>query len=193
MNIGGDRVRIEQQTRYPWEGDIKISVDPDQPRDFSVYLRIPGWTGDQVMAGHQYSFLGANRSRIILKVNGRAFRPGDSSGGVEVVDLEQQTPTVGFEWPVVDTGRAASIGVGGKALAILPLFVVSNDEVTGNQVNLLPIFVNKRLGSEHTGLKSQETRTASTFRLFVESTGKNLLLDAFGIARRSGPSLRHVE
>jgi len=80
VNIGGDRVRIEQQTRYPWEGDIRISVDPDQPRDFSVYVRIPGWTGDQVMAGDLYSFLGANRSWTMLKVNGRAVNPRMANG-----------------------------------------------------------------------------------------------------------------
>ena len=80
VNMGTDRVRIEQQTRYPWEGNVKISIEPDEPRDFTVYVRIPGWTGDQVMAGDLYRFLRADRSPVTLKVNGRSVNPTMSNG-----------------------------------------------------------------------------------------------------------------
>jgi DUF1680 family protein len=83
-NIGGDRVRIEQQTRYPWEGNIKINVDPDQPRDFTINVRIPGWTGDQVMSGDLYRFLSADRSPVTLKVNGRAVNPRMTNGYAQI-------------------------------------------------------------------------------------------------------------
>lgn len=40
----GSAVRIEQTTRYPWEGDVKIAVTPAEPREFSLFVRIPGWS-----------------------------------------------------------------------------------------------------------------------------------------------------
>lgn len=35
---------IEQETRYPWEGDVKLTVRPAQPSEFTLFVRIPGWS-----------------------------------------------------------------------------------------------------------------------------------------------------
>ena len=43
----GTGLRITQKTNYPWEGSIQIAIAPAQPSEFTVYLRIPGWS-DQV-------------------------------------------------------------------------------------------------------------------------------------------------
>lgn len=36
-------VGIRQQTNYPWEGDIRLRLESDQPETFTLALRIPGW------------------------------------------------------------------------------------------------------------------------------------------------------
>jgi DUF1680 family protein len=43
MSIGGVGVSVQQKTQYPWDGGIEIRVEPDQPLEFAVRLRIPGW------------------------------------------------------------------------------------------------------------------------------------------------------
>ncbi|MGH9589301.1 MAG: glycoside hydrolase family 127 protein, partial [Terracidiphilus sp.] len=40
----GTPLGIEQETRYPWEGDVKLTVRPAQPNEFTLFLRIPGWS-----------------------------------------------------------------------------------------------------------------------------------------------------
>ena len=40
----GSAVHIEQTTRYPWGGDVKITVNPAEPREFALFVRIPGWS-----------------------------------------------------------------------------------------------------------------------------------------------------
>jgi len=40
----GTGLKLAQKTKYPWDGDVEISVTPAQTSDFTVYLRIPGWT-----------------------------------------------------------------------------------------------------------------------------------------------------
>jgi DUF1680 family protein len=37
-------VKLTQATRYPWEGEVEIRVDPAEPREFTLFLRIPGWS-----------------------------------------------------------------------------------------------------------------------------------------------------
>jgi DUF1680 family protein len=39
----GSDLKLTQQTRYPWDGNIKISFEQVPEKEFSVFLRIPGW------------------------------------------------------------------------------------------------------------------------------------------------------
>ena len=44
--IAGQRVVVKQRTEYPWQGKVRLEVAPDQPAEFTVALRIPGWCRD---------------------------------------------------------------------------------------------------------------------------------------------------
>lgn len=41
--IGGQTVRIAQETAYPWDGDIALTLTPAAPTRFTLRLRLPGW------------------------------------------------------------------------------------------------------------------------------------------------------
>ncbi len=41
--LAGAALRVQMQTRYPWEGDVRLSFSLDRPTEFSVRLRIPDW------------------------------------------------------------------------------------------------------------------------------------------------------
>ena len=43
LNVSQGHVKISQQSQYPWDGEIKITVDLHEPRAFGLNLRIPGW------------------------------------------------------------------------------------------------------------------------------------------------------
>ena len=40
----GTGLKIAQKTNYPWDGAVQLTVSPAQPAEFTVYLRIPGWS-----------------------------------------------------------------------------------------------------------------------------------------------------
>ncbi len=46
VDLGGRMVYLEQQTGYPWDGEIRLAVQTDQPVQFDLALRIPGWCRD---------------------------------------------------------------------------------------------------------------------------------------------------
>src|SRR5262249_47466131 len=43
MEVDGTSLTLTQTTRYPWDGAIAISVDPQEAAEFALRLRIPGW------------------------------------------------------------------------------------------------------------------------------------------------------
>lgn len=40
----GTALSIEQQTEYPWQGTVVLTVSPAQSSEFTLHLRIPGWS-----------------------------------------------------------------------------------------------------------------------------------------------------
>src|SRR5205814_5434355 len=45
----GTGLKVTQKTNYPWDGAVEITVSPAKVSEFSVYLRVPGWSaGTQV-------------------------------------------------------------------------------------------------------------------------------------------------
>ena len=40
----GTGLKIIQKTNYPWQGRVDFTIDPARPAEFTVHLRIPGWT-----------------------------------------------------------------------------------------------------------------------------------------------------
>jgi len=70
VKFGGPPVIITQETSYPWEGAVKLTVSPEKPGPFELAVRIPGWAGGDAMPTDLYRFLDANGERPSVKVNG---------------------------------------------------------------------------------------------------------------------------
>lgn len=43
MPLGGQQVTLRQETTYPWDGIIQLSLEMKESSTFGVHLRIPGW------------------------------------------------------------------------------------------------------------------------------------------------------
>jgi DUF1680 family protein len=52
--LPGGRVKLTQETRYPWDGHVRLTVDAAPAEAFSLFLRVPGWaTGATVRVNRQ--------------------------------------------------------------------------------------------------------------------------------------------
>ncbi|WEK54769.1 MAG: glycoside hydrolase family 127 protein [Candidatus Cohnella colombiensis] len=43
VDVKGNRVTLTQQTNYPWEGHIGLTIMPETAAEFTVAVRYPGW------------------------------------------------------------------------------------------------------------------------------------------------------
>jgi uncharacterized protein len=117
----GRTVKITQETRYPWDGLIKMTILPDGQKraKFTLNLRIPGWARNEVVPDGPYRFLNPILTPVTLVVSGqeipvkldkgyvslnRMWMPGDTI----VLNLPMFIRHVVADEPVVaDRGRVA--------------------------------------------------------------------------------------
>lgn len=64
-------VKLSQTSNYPWDGNIKINVEPQKTAFFPLYVRIPGWARNEPFPSDLYAFADASSSKIELKINGQ--------------------------------------------------------------------------------------------------------------------------
>ncbi|MBN1807325.1 MAG: glycoside hydrolase family 127 protein [Sedimentisphaerales bacterium] len=73
-------VQIKQQTRYPWDGAVKITVEPEKSEIFTICVRIPGWAQNQPVPSDLYRYLENSDEKVSLKVNGEITSPNMDKG-----------------------------------------------------------------------------------------------------------------
>jgi Uncharacterized protein conserved in bacteria len=71
VEVAGLRIQLEQETEYPWKGEVKIKVTPEKEDNFSIFLRIPGWAIGQPIPGDLYYFADRVGTKPVVKVNGQ--------------------------------------------------------------------------------------------------------------------------
>jgi DUF1680 family protein len=69
----GGNLTLRQETRYPWDGDVRITVEVSHTEQFTLYVRIPGWARNVPIPGMLYSVLSPPAGNVTLSVNGTAF------------------------------------------------------------------------------------------------------------------------
>ncbi len=71
ISIDENIVSITQDTEYPWDGIVKITVNLQKNLDFNIAIRIPGWTQNQPVPSDLYHYLKKIDEKVGLKVNGK--------------------------------------------------------------------------------------------------------------------------
>jgi hypothetical protein len=106
VEIAGTSVRVEIETDYPWDGDVKLRIDPERPIELDLRLRQPAWCegfAHDELAVAEGAARDAVSDRGFVSIR-REWRAGDA------VDLRMElTPTRVHADPRVaaDAGRVA--------------------------------------------------------------------------------------
>ena len=82
--IAHTEVMIKQSTQYPFDGDIKLLVNPEIPAEFELALRIPTWTGNQFVPGELYSYANSSDEKWQILVNGQPVDAKQENGFVRI-------------------------------------------------------------------------------------------------------------
>lgn len=68
--VNKKKVVLEQETGYPWNGDIRVKVAQGN-QEFALKLRIPGWVRNEVLPSGLYSYADNQKPTYRIIVNGQ--------------------------------------------------------------------------------------------------------------------------
>ncbi|MFC2118052.1 beta-L-arabinofuranosidase domain-containing protein [Bacteroidota bacterium] len=80
IEMSSGKVDISQTTNYPWDGNIEISIDPENDMKFDLRIRIPGWAGNLPVPSDLYTFMNKNSEKIEISVNSRKVNFREEKG-----------------------------------------------------------------------------------------------------------------
>ncbi|KAA0989615.1 glycoside hydrolase family 127 protein [Dyadobacter aurulentus] len=84
LALDGNAVKIMQETNYPWEGKVKITVTPEKTGAFPISVRIPGWASGQAIPGDLYTYTSGQPKPVMLQVNGKKIDAAANNGYVRI-------------------------------------------------------------------------------------------------------------
>lgn len=93
-------VQIQQETQYPWEGKVRIVITPEQPIEFNLCVRIPGWAQNQPVPTDLYRFQNQNPELVKLQVNGEAVTSVLQNGYARLQRRWQKGDVVELDLPM---------------------------------------------------------------------------------------------
>jgi hypothetical protein len=77
FDVNGQEVALSQETRYPWEGEVTITVQPETQVRFALALRVPGWSREATLeVNGQPVDVSSQLERGHVKIE-RMWKPGD--------------------------------------------------------------------------------------------------------------------
>ena len=65
-----NQLEIRQETDYPWDGKISLTIEPKKKQTFALRLRIPGWAQNRPVPTDLYHYVGEGKG-FTLTVNGQ--------------------------------------------------------------------------------------------------------------------------
>lgn len=79
LKVNKKKVVLEQETGYPWNGDIRVKVAQGN-QQFAMNIRIPGWVRNKVLPGDLYSYADNRKLSYRVTVNGQEVQ-GELTNG----------------------------------------------------------------------------------------------------------------
>ncbi|MFH4967507.1 glycoside hydrolase family 127 protein [Gaetbulibacter sp. M240] len=107
IDFNGNNIEISQSTNYPWDGNISLSISPKTKTTFTLKLRIPGWSRNEVLPGDLYEYSRPLELQPSLILNGKELNTEIKNGYFEITREWKEDDTVIIQLPMaVRTVRA---------------------------------------------------------------------------------------
>tara|TARA_R110000868_G_scaffold113100_1_gene303868 strand:- start:16189 stop:18153 length:1965 start_codon:yes stop_codon:yes gene_type:complete len=125
ITLDKTELEIAQQTNYPWDGTVTITVSPKKESEFTIKLRIPGWARNQVLPGDLYSYKNASATKTTVSINGKLINYQEDKGYITITRKWKKGEKIALHIPMevkeVVTNSKVESNMGKVALEYGPI------------------------------------------------------------------------
>lgn len=100
FTLGKTDLQISQQTSYPWNGKIAISVNPKKAHQFTIKLRVPGWARNEVLPGDLYTYKKASTQKTTININGESTNVQPENGYYTITRNWKKGDKIALNFPM---------------------------------------------------------------------------------------------
>jgi DUF1680 family protein len=102
VKLGRRTVKLAQESCFPWDGRVKMTVAPDKPGRFALKVRFPGWARNQPVPSDLYRVAPGSEIdwKLAVKVNGKKVTPDMEKGYAVMARDWRPGDTVSFDLPM---------------------------------------------------------------------------------------------
>lgn len=93
-------VKLTQNTAYPWQGKVAITVEPGAEQTFTLSLRIPGWARGKPLPSDLYRYQNDRPAPWSLKVNGQPVQATLTDGYAKITRTWKPGDVVALDLPM---------------------------------------------------------------------------------------------
>jgi DUF1680 family protein len=130
----GTDVQMIQKTDYPWDGNVAITVNPREEKEFTLFIRVPDRKTSELYEG-----IPAVSGLLSLSVNGQKVEPAIDKGYAEIRRTWKAGDTVEFVLPMevqkITADEKIEATRGKVALRYGPLVYNFEEVDNGNAIN----------------------------------------------------------
>ncbi|WNH10919.1 glycoside hydrolase family 127 protein [Thalassobellus suaedae] len=139
IDLNGEEVKVSQETSYPWNGNVKLSIDTNS--EITVKFRVPGWSRNEVLPSDLYAYADTSMAQPTLSINGKKVNTAIKDGYFEVkrnwkhddkieINFPMDVRTVKANEKVVENRGRLSLEYGPLVYAIEEVDNPKFDEIT---------------------------------------------------------------
>ena len=147
LNVKNKEVVLSQSSNYPWDGNIKVTVDKNKAGEFALKLRIPGWVNNKPVPSDLYSYSDGKRLGYSVMVNGKPADGKLTADGYYTIERkwkkgDEVSLHLDMEPRIVKANNKVEADRGRVAVERGPIVYCA--EWPDNNFDVLSIFVNQK-------------------------------------------------
>ncbi|PSL34772.1 glycoside hydrolase family 127 protein [Chitinophaga ginsengisoli] len=100
IQLPAGKVSITQQTNYPWDGKVNITVKPIHTEAFALHVRIPEWAEGKPVPGDLYFDTDSIARKIDILLNGKSVKYTMVKGYAVIQRTWKAGDNISLEFPM---------------------------------------------------------------------------------------------
>tara|TARA_B100001059_G_scaffold169829_1_gene169715 strand:- start:1238 stop:3202 length:1965 start_codon:yes stop_codon:yes gene_type:complete len=100
LALENNNVKIIQETKYPLNGKITVTISPEKESEFTVKFRIPGWSRNEVLPSDLYSYSKPLENQSSIKINHKEISLEPNNGYYSITKKWEKGEKVTLDFPM---------------------------------------------------------------------------------------------